>query len=248
MGLVELKAFAVEPADPPRVPDGMRIYAVGDIHGRLDLLLALQREIDADAAAHPHRRHLEIYLGDYVDRGPGSAGVLDRLMARRESGRVICLSGNHEEMMREAFADIAVFPQWLRVGGYEAVESYLPDAAAHASEEDLWAAWRAAVPRRHLDFLDSLDIHHPCGDYLFVHAGLRPGVPLAAQTRRDRLWIRHEFLDHGGPFGHVVVHGHTPVKVPEVRANRIGIDTGAYASGHLTCLVLEGAERYIIAT
>ncbi|MFG1479279.1 metallophosphoesterase family protein [Xanthobacter sp. V4C-4] len=236
---------------PPRVAEGVRVYAVGDIHGHLDLLENLLRQMEQDQAAHPGRAHREIYLGDYVDRGPATAGVLDTLLRRQARQGAICLSGNHEELMLEAYRTYDAFIHWLRVGGRAAALSYLPRLAATADDvEDryLWHRWRGAMPESHIDFLRGLGTTHVCGDYLFVHAGLRPGVPVEAQTRHDCLWIRHAFLDHGEPFEHVVVHGHTPVAEPEVRSNRIGIDTGAFASGRLTCLVLDGAERAILST
>lgn len=235
----------------PRVPEGKRVYAVGDVHGRLDLLVRLQRQMEDDQAAHPGQEPVEIYLGDYVDRGPASAEVLETLLERRRARDVICLSGNHEQMMREAHRSFEAFPHWQRVGGFEAVQSYLPGFAEVAGVQEphsLWQQWRGAVPARHLVFLESLGTYHVCGDYLFVHAGLRPGVPLENQRREDCLWIRHAFLDHAGAFGHMVVHGHTPTPEPQLKANRIGIDTGAFASGRLTCLVLDGAERALLST
>lgn len=235
----------------PRVAEGLRVYAVGDIHGHIDLLLDLQRQMDEDQRAHPGRTPQEIYLGDYVDRGPATAAVLDALVERQDSHGAICLSGNHEELMLEAYRSFEAFIHWLRVGGRAAALSYLPRLAPMADDvEDryLWHRWRGALPETHLGFLRNLGTTHVCGDYLFVHAGLRPGVPLDAQTRHDCLWIRHDFLDHREPFEHVVVHGHTPVPEPDVRANRIGIDTGAFASGHLTCLVLDGVEQVILST
>lgn len=231
----------------PLVPDHMRIYAVGDIHGRLDLLAALQAAIDEDMAAHPGPDCVEVYLGDYIDRGPQSAGVLDSLMKRRETHKAVCLSGNHEAVMLESLMSQEAFSRWLRMGGLETVFSYI-SASSAADEMRLWNAWRGAVPSDHIGFLRQLSSHFVCGDYLFVHAGLRPGIPLEEQDRADMMWIRREFLDCTDWLGHCVVHGHTPMKDPEVLGNRINIDTGAYATGRLTCLVLEGADRFLIAT
>lgn len=231
----------------PIVPDDVRIYAVGDVHGRLDLLTTLQAAIDEDMEAHPGPACMEIYLGDYVDRGAHSAGVLDTLMDRANHRRVVCLSGNHEAVMLDAMASQEAFSHWLRMGGLETVFSYLP-AAPGIEEAQLWLDWRSAVPQEHVAFLRRLSTNYVCGNYLFVHAGLRPGIPLEAQRREDMLWIRREFLDCPDWFGHCVVHGHTPMRDAEVLGNRINIDTGAYATGHLTCLVLEGADRFLIAT
>lgn len=231
----------------PRVPHGVRLYAIGDIHGRVDLLQTLQHKIDADRAAHPDQKHVEIYLGDYVDRGADSAAVIDRLVDRQISHGALCLSGNHEDMMLNALDDRAAFHHWLTVGGYEAVLSYL-NAPPEADEGKLQAQWRASIPPRHLEFLRTLGIYHVCGDYLFVHAGVRPGVPLPQQQRADMMWIRKLFLDHREPFEHYVIHGHQPVDEVDVRNNRMDIDTRAYESGHLTCVVLEGADRYFLST
>lgn len=229
------------------VPDGVRIYAVGDVHGRLDLLTTLHGAIDEDMAANPGPDCLEIYLGDYVDRGAASAGVLDALMSRAGRRNAMFLSGNHEAVMLDALSSPDGFSQWLRMGGLETVFSYVPPAPGF-NERQLWTEWREAVPQRHISFLQSLGSHHVCGNYVFVHAGLRPGVPLEAQRREDMMWIRREFLDSPDWFGHCVVHGHTPMRDAEVLGNRINIDTGAYATGHLTCLVLEGEDRFLIAT
>lgn len=231
----------------PRVPEHVRLYAIGDIHGRLDLLRSLQQQIDADRAAHPDRQHVEIYLGDYVDRGADSAGVLEMLIARQQSHGAICLSGNHEEMLLQGLEDKTSFEYWLRVGGYEAVLSYL-DTVPASDDPTLWEQWRAALPASHLTFLRNLGLYDVRGDYLFVHAGLRPGVPLAQQKREDMLWIRRLFLDSPLPHGHFVVHGHQPVSEVEVRPNRMDIDTRAYDSGRLSCVVLEGPQRFMLST
>jgi len=253
MGILQrtMEAWPLKTGERPRVPVGVRVYAVGDIHGHLDLLQDLQRQMDEDQAAHPNRAHIEIYLGDYVDRGPASPGVLDALMERRRSRGAICLSGNHEELMLESYTSFERFSHWLRVGGLHTAVSYMPRLVPVAEDLEpryLWHRWRGVVPEAHLGFLKGLGLFHTVGDYLFVHAGIRPSIPLERQRRKDLLWIRRDFLDHREPFDHVVVHGHTPVAEPEIRANRIGIDTGAFASRHLTCLVLDGTERYILST
>lgn len=231
----------------PRVPRGRRVYAVGDVHGHASLLARIQQAIDEDMAAHPGVAAVEVYLGDYVDRGPNSAGVLDALIARKLTHNAVCLSGNHEAVMKEALASPEAFARWLGMGGRETVTSYLGPRRAH-DEATLWQAWRSAMPRAHLAFLDGLETRFVCGDYVFVHAGVRPGVPLEQQSAEDMMWIRRPFLDCGDWLGHCVVHGHTPGREPEFRSNRINIDTAAYATGRLTCLVLEGEERFLIAT
>ncbi|MFG1344284.1 metallophosphoesterase family protein [Xanthobacter autotrophicus DSM 431] len=231
----------------PVVPENMRVYAIGDVHGRLDLLTTLQEHIDEDMGTNPGPNCIEVYLGDYVDRGAQSAGVIDALRERMRKRRVVCLSGNHESMMLDAFVSQDAFPHWLRVGGLETVFSYITPTPG-LDEAQMWKSWREAVPPAHVAFLQQLHSHFVCGNYAFVHAGLRPGVPLELQRREDMMWIRREFLDCPDWFGHCVVHGHTPIREAEVLSNRINIDTGAYATGHLTCLILEGADRYLIAT
>jgi calcineurin-like phosphoesterase family protein len=226
----------------PRVPDGRRVYAIGDIHGRLDLLVEIERRIADDAAASPAARPLVVYLGDYVDRGSQSREVVERLIERPLPGfeRVLLL-GNHEESMLQFLVDVQVGPAWLAYGGAATLLSYgirPPD-----SDRDLVRAQdelRAKLPERHLAFLRRLKLRHVEGDYYFVHAGIRPGIPLDDQRPEDLLWIRDEFLLSPRDFGKIIVHGHTITKTPDIRRNRIGIDTGAFASGTLTSLVLHG--------
>jgi serine/threonine protein phosphatase 1 len=238
---------------PAAVPEGTRVYAIGDIHGSAHLLDALCERIADDAGHGGPERKVLVYLGDYVDRGLESPRVIDTLIAGPPPGfEQVCLMGNHEEAMFGFLEDISVGPMWLRNGGGETLLSYgvsLPnsgDVAARleAARQDL----RARLPRAHLDFLRGLQLFHIEGDYLFVHAGVRPGVDLGDQHRNDLLWIREDFLRSNADLGHMVVHGHTIATDPQVRANRIGIDTGAYATGVLTCLVLEGTERRFLQT
>ena len=236
-----------------RVPDGHRVYAVGDIHGRLDLLDELQCKIAADAEAAAAVNRTVVYLGDYVDRGAESRGVVARLALRPLDGfESVHLMGNHEDFLLQFLERPEVGPDWVHNGGDLTLASYDvappgawagPDAFDEARE-----ALLAALPESHLAFLRGLATSHVVGDYLFVHAGIRPGVPLERQRAYDLMWIRREFLAHQGDFGKVVVHGHTPVKEVDSRPNRIGIDTGAAYGGPLTAVVLEGVERRFLRT
>lgn len=244
------------PSPPPqgmaRVPDGTRVYAVGDVHGRADLLEALLAEIAADVRARPAPRVAVVFLGDYVDRGPDSRQVVERLMAGPggdlAAAQWICLKGNHEEYMLRFLTETAVGPAWCLNGGLATVRSYagsLPEGG-EADMPGLQLALSRSLPPAHLRFLSRLPLMHVEGDYVFVHAGVRPGVALADQDPADLLWIRDDFLFEPAVFEKVVVHGHTPTPIPEIRPNRIGVDTGAYKFGRLTALVLEGADRSFI--
>lgn len=227
------------------IPAGKRIYAVGDIHGRLDLFDCMIAAIEADDAAAGPLESTVILLGDLVDRGADSAGVLAR--ARRWQGerRVRILSGNHEEMFLRSFDELDVFRHFLRHGGRETILSYGVDKAgfAAASLEEAQELLRRAVPAADIAFLRSFEDIVQFGDYAFVHAGIEPGVPLEAQKPRHLRWIREPFLSYEEPHGVVVVHGHTIREQPEDKGNRIGIDTGAFRTGRLTALVLEGTSR-----
>lgn len=226
----------------PRVPDDTRIYAIGDIHGRIDLLEGALRRIDADRTSNLPRVCIEVFLGDYIDRGPASREVLDRLVDRKRKFGSVFLKGNHETYLTEFIANPAVFEDWQRLGGIETLMSYgiTPSINADsATQSRLAAALDRALPQSHRQFLADLKLSFLCGDFFFVHAGIRPGVPLTKQREDDLLWIRRDFLVSEDDFGKMIVHGHTPVVEPEVRENRINIDTGAYATGRLTCLKLE---------
>ena len=245
--------MAKTPRPASAAPAGSRLYAVGDIHGRADLLQALLSRIAADAARHPAAAKRLIYLGDYVDRGPASRAVIDSVMHDGPAGfQVVPLMGNHEEMMLRFLEDLAVGRTWMMNGGDATLLSYGVEPPSmfagtalfrHAQQQ-----FAERLPAAHKSFLDGLAISHTEGDYLFVHAGVRPGVPLDKQRTEDLLWIRDEFLESDRDFGKVVVHGHSISLDPEFRPNRIGIDTGAYRSGQLTCLVLEGTERTLLTT
>ena len=235
-------------APPPAVPAGSRVYAVGDVHGCLDLLDALSRAIEEDDAARGQADTTIILLGDLVDRGPDSAGVLAFVRAWAKRRRVRILMGNHEEMFLDSFEKTEVLRAFLRFGGKETLLSYPIDPATYAAAdiEETQALMRAAVPQADLDFIRGFEDSIAIGDYLFVHAGIMPGLPLEAQKKADLRWIRQPFLDHAQPFGPVVIHGHTIYDRAEVRSNRIGIDTGAYQSGRMTALGLEGTDRWLL--
>jgi serine/threonine protein phosphatase 1 len=227
----------------PRTPDGVRVYAIGDVHGRSDLLAQCFACIDADIAAHPSPRIVQVLLGDYIDRGPQSRQVLDLLIRRSHQHRLVCLKGNHETYIADFLRDPAILGQWRHFGGLVTLVSYGVTPSINADEREqreLAAALDRALPRSHRRFLAGLKASFACGDYFFVHAGVRPGIALSGQHELDLLWIREDFLLHEESFGKIVIHGHTPVLEPDIRPNRINIDTGAYATGKLTCLVLEG--------
>jgi serine/threonine protein phosphatase 1 len=238
-----------------RLADGLAIYAIGDIHGRLDLLTDLLARVAADAERHPgdQRRQL-IFLGDYIDRGTESRGVVDALLDLSWPGFApTFLMGNHEEAMLEFLDEQTDGAGWLTYGGLETLISYgvairrLPTDAVSAAE--MREALRAAVPPGHIDFMRRCALSHVEGDYVFVHAGVRPGRALEQQNRQDLLWIREEFLRAPTALpGKVVVHGHTICDLPQDLGHRIDIDTGAFVSGRLTCLVLRGTARRFLTT
>lgn len=239
---------APSPSSPSRIPSGQRVYAVGDVHGRLDLFEALIAAIEADDAARSEADTTIVLLGDLVDRGPDSAGVLDlarRLQARR---KVRIIAGNHEEMFMQSLDDADVLRHFLRYGGKETALSYAIDAKRYqeATIEEAQELLREAVPVEDIEFICSFENHVAIGDYLFVHAGIRPGTPIEEQRRSDLRWIREPFLSHAESHGAFVVHGHTITDEVDIRGNRIGIDTGAYQSGRLTALGLEGAVQWLV--
>lgn len=239
-----------EEAPLAAIPAGERVYAVGDIHGRRDLLEMLIKAIEHDDARAPKADTTVILLGDLVDRGPDSAGVL-RLARKWQNNRTVrILSGNHEEMFLRSFEEKDVLRHFLRHGGKETILSYGVEKKVFnaASLKETQKLLRDAVPDKHVDFVKGFENIIQVGDYLFVHAGIRPDKPIEVQKPKDLRWIREPFLSHTAPHGPVVVHGHTITDAPEDRGNRIGVDTGAYASGRLTALVLEGTgRRYIVA-
>jgi len=236
-------------AHPPST-GGRLVYAIGDVHGYPGVLRSLVEEIARDAArTRPAERPLLIFIGDYVDRGPDSRAVIDAVMALQADPRfeVVALKGNHEDALLRVLDDPAFGPSWCANWGQATLRSYgvePPDSDLDA--EAARQALARAVPPAHRRFLEDLPVSLTVGDYLFVHAGVRPGVPLAEQAERDLIWIRYDFLESDEAFGKVVVHGHTPAEAPELRANRIGIDTGVYMTGVLTAVRLRGEEQRFI--
>jgi serine/threonine protein phosphatase 1 len=245
--LFKRKASARGPAGG-RVPDGQLVVAVGDIHGRRDLLDALWPKIEAAARVSAARKRTLVFVGDYVDRGLQSREVVDRLLEGFAGFETTFLKGNHDETLVQFLSDPRLGEVWRAFGGIETLRSY---GVQHKPGAD-WAQTRAdfatKLPPEHLQFFQTLQLHRVVGDYLFVHAGLRPGVSLQHQAEKDLLWIRDEFLHSTMSFGHIVVHGHTPETAPVTRPNRIGIDTGAFMTGVLTALVLEGSSQRFVST
>ncbi len=221
---------------------------IGDIHGRLDLLNRLIAAI-WDDAARAQGENLTITLGDYIDRGPDSKGVLERLSCNPFPDQYIALKGNHEDILLRTLSDPDALSSWRRLGGLETLHSFripLDDVMRGKGYGAVADELNSALSKNHRDFLASLRPSLTVGRYFFCHAGVRPGVPLSAQTEADLLWIREEFLNWRRGFEKIIVHGHTPIPEPEVLSNRINIDTGAFVTGRLTCMVLEaGTYRFL---
>jgi serine/threonine protein phosphatase 1 len=237
------------------IPAGTRVYAIGDMHGRLDLFEALLDLIVADNRMRPAEKPEIILLGDYIDRGPQSAQILDRIsLGPPEGFSWTALRGNHEQafldVLQRKGEPLRLLDLWLVNGGREALRSYgLPSIMAYSDDlEAILASLQALVPASHVRLLSGLPLTRRVGDYLFVHAGVRPGVALDSQTPHDLLWIRSPFLGSRDDHSAVIVHGHSISAEVEDCGNRIGIDTGAYATGRLTALVLEGRDRRFLAT
>jgi len=226
------------------LPQGFRVYAVGDIHGRADLLKDIHRLIEEDAARDQVQENVLVYLGDYIDRGVFVREALDMLCSDVLPGfRRIFLKGNHEQMMLEFLENPELLEPWVQLGGQSTLLSYgvkvsLSDFSRNKAES-AQKALIDSLPREHFSFLSNLKLCFELGDYLFVHAGVRPGKALSEQIPEDLLWIRDDFLSSGEHFGARIVHGHSIVSSPEILPNRINVDTGAYASGKLNCAVLE---------
>lgn len=254
-------AAPVEPTvggGPPSLPRGIRVYAIGDVHGRLDLLLAMEALIEADRREHGRLQDaVVVHLGDLVDRGFDSRKLLDHFLATGSTGpHRVMLLGNHDLWLREFAAaevtDPAQTASWMRFGGDATLLSYGVKLDLRRPEAERFDAARrelqARFPAEHSALLGSLDLAFGLGDYFFCHAGIRPDVPLERQSEADLLWIREPFLSWAGECGKIVVHGHTVEEAPVTRVNRIGIDTGACWTGRLTCLVLAGTERRFLQT
>lgn len=228
-------------------PADTRIYAIGDIHGRADLLSEITARIDDDIRRRPIAQAIEVYLGDYIDRGPDSKTVVDLLAVRLVTHHAVCLRGNHEAVMEGFLQDPAILPYWLELGGMQTLESYgieLHDENANAI--NIHRRFIDAFPRAHELVMQCLRDQFVCGDFLFVHAGIRPDIPIERQDINDLIWIRDEFLDSTQKHERFVVHGHTPVPHPDIRHNRINIDTCAWRTGTLTCVALEGSSMLFL--
>lgn len=240
------------PSSRPSAPRGHRAYVIGDVHGRLDLLERLLRRIEQDIRERPKPKTSIVFLGDLIDRGPSSAQVIERLRTYSPPGASVhFIMGNHEEvMLRVLSGDSSLLPSWLRFGGVETLRSYGadPHELAELGSEEFVRRLKAAVPAKHVEFLETFADSISFGGYVFVHAGIRPGIDLAEQSQADLRWIREPFLADSTDHGFVVVHGHTITNEVEVTPNRIGIDTGAFCTGTLTALAIEGPKRWLFQT
>lgn len=233
----------------PPAPEGVALYAIGDIHGRLDCLASAHALINRDVARLGGcDRAIEIYVGDYVDRGPDSKGVIDRLIERSATTPVVFLRGNHEVVMKSFLRGKMPFEDWRTWGGLETILSYGVDARALLARAGTVRPRDLAekVPVQHLRFLSALRNFHVCGRYCFVHAGLKPGIPIERQSIEDITWIRDGFLNFTGDFGSIVVHGHTPVTAIDLQPNRVNIDTGAFATNRLSVIRIDGQGLSIL--
>jgi serine/threonine protein phosphatase 1 len=232
------------------LPEGERIYAIGDVHGRADLLKRVRDHIAIDLVTRPIGHATIVTLGDYVDRGPASKTVLDHLASRTFfPARLIALGGNHDLLFRDFLLRPELGEHWRSMGGVETLKSYdvpTKDFRLGKNLGKVAAIFGNVLPDAHRRFLLNLPLHFEMGDYFFCHAGVRPDRPLDQQVEPDLIWIRDEFLRSEQDFGKVVVHGHTPVEQPQVRFNRVGIDTAAYATGRLTCAVIEGDRLHFL--
>jgi serine/threonine protein phosphatase 1 len=228
--------------------ENMRLYVIGDVHGQLDLLEGVIAAIQRDVGSHGDQA-LTVTLGDYIDRGPHSRDVIEHLAGNPFPTSYVALKGNHETLLMSFLVDPAIGHLWGKLGGLETIASFgvpLPQSMLGRNFEDVADRLKAVITPKHFGFLNSLRPSLTVGRYFLCHAGVRPGVSLERQSEDDLLWIRDEFLESTADFGKIVVHGHTPVREPVILKNRINIDTGAFATGRLTCIVLEeGRHRFL---
>lgn len=249
-GSVWASWFSRKKKAPATIPEGFRVYAIGDVHGRLDLLQKLWAEIETDAA-NIELRKVFVFMGDYVDRGRDSKGVIDFLLELKQNDDVVCLRGNHDQAVLDFIADANFYRTWKPFGAPETLLSYgvMPPRFDNEAEfEKARNEFVSNCPQAHVQFLESLPYCYELGGYFFVHAGARPGIPLNEQDPQDMLWIRDDFLFSRGDFEKTVVYGHTPVEKAGLRGSRLAIDTGAYATGRLSAAVLEGQDCRFLTT
>ncbi|MGJ4927580.1 metallophosphoesterase family protein [Bradyrhizobium sp. HKCCYLS2038] len=232
-----------------RIPDGVALYAIGDVHGCADLLADTFDLIDEDIARSRPERVIHVFLGDYIDRGPDSRRTLDLLISRARRHPSAFVRGNHEAILSDVLRRDDLIHDWLRLGGTTTLMSYdIMVTRSNVDADLLRRSLAQALPSAHVNFLASLRPSFTCGDFFFVHAGVRPSVALSEQSEEDMMWIREPFLSSTEDFGKVIVHGHTPVREPDIREHRINIDLGAYATGRLAVLVIHGHDvdiRYV---
>ena len=226
-----------------RIPAGLRIHVVGDVHGNVDALRDVFSRIDADVPLLGARRSVQIFLGDYVDRGPASREVLELLITRSRTDELLLLKGNHEAMLLEFLDNPSLLGHWRQYGGLQTLISYGLKPTINPTldeQKELALELARCIPPAHRKLIGTMPSSFSVGDFFFVHAGVRPGIPFKQQKEEDLLWIREEFLLHERDYEKIVVHGHTPVAEPAVLSNRINLDVGAYATGRLACLVIDG--------
>ena len=243
------RTFDPAPSAPPALPDGIRVYALSDIHGRADLFQKALEWIAQDAAQHPDKRIIEILLGDFIDRGMQSKQVLELAIAEPAHGHErICLMGNHEATLLDFLHNAQVLRGWMSYGGLPTLDAYgveLPQDMTPNSFETLREQFTAALPETHRAFLQNLQTDYLLGDYYFVHAGVRPNVPLEEQRDEDKCWIREPFLSHKKPFEKYIVHGRTPLPAPQFYPHRVNLDMNEAAEDMLACLILDGTTKHI---
>jgi serine/threonine protein phosphatase 1 len=233
----------------PPAAEGVTLYVIGDIHGRADCLATVHALIDRDIALRGNGdQTVEIYIGDYVDRGPDSRGVINLLVQRIKTASVVLLRGNHETVMESFLRGLTPFDDWRSIGGVETILSYGVDVrmllATRGTIDPRDLAQR--LPATHIRFFSSLRSFYLCGPYCFVHAGMRPNIPIESQSVEDLTWIRDDFLNFSGDFGHIVVHGHTPVSTIDFLSNRVNIDTGAYATNRLSVIRIDSKGLSVV--